>query len=149
MRERVFRATMRISRPRDEVFRFFADAENLERITPPELRFRITSAPQQPIVAGALIHYRLRLMGVPFSWTTLIPSWSPPDEFVDEQIRGPYRKWVHTHRFAEDDAGTVISDEVRYQLPFWPVGELAAPLVALQIRRIFAFRQAAIARLLG
>jgi ligand-binding SRPBCC domain-containing protein len=134
--------------PRERVFEFFAAAENLERITPPELRFRIVTPPPIEMREGTLITYRLRLYGVPFEWLTRIAVWNPPVEFVDEQLRGPYRQWIHRHTFTTLVAETRIDDEVDYRLPFAPVGEIAAPLVAAEVRRIFRYRTRAIERLL-
>jgi ligand-binding SRPBCC domain-containing protein len=133
----------------DEAFAFFADASNLEKITPPELCFQILTQPPIEITEGTEIDYRLRLHGVPLKWRSRITSWSPPNRFVDEQIEGPYRLWVHIHRFHEQNGSTTIMDEVRYQLPFWPVGEVAYPLVSAQLRRIFRFRKQAIWNALG
>lgn len=144
----LLRTTMTIERPIETVFAFFADATNLERITPPELRFSILTAPPPPVEEGALIDYRLQLFGLPFRWRSEITHWRPPFEFVDTQLHGPYRQWVHTHRFRRQDQATVIDDEVLYLLPLWPLGELAAPLVKFQLHRIFAYRQRTIRALL-
>jgi ligand-binding SRPBCC domain-containing protein len=98
---------------------------------------------------GALIDYSLRLWGVRLTWRTLISRWEPPALFVDEQIRGPYRSWVHTHRFSEvGDGRTLIEDEVRYALPWQPAGMLAGPVVASQLERIFRYRQRQVRELL-
>jgi len=127
-----------------EVFPFFAAAENLERITPPELRFRIVTPLPIEMSEGALVEYRLRLCGVPFGWTTRITRWEPPLRFVDEQLRGPYALWEHTHTFEPTAAGTLIRDRVRYRLPLSPFGEAAFPVVHRQLKRIFAYRQRAV-----
>jgi ligand-binding SRPBCC domain-containing protein len=145
----VLRTSQRLPLPREEIFPFFAEAANLERITPPELQFHIITASPVTMQLGTLIEYRLRLFGVPFRWLTRISRWNPPHEFVDEQLRGPYRMWVHTHRFRWEDGVTLMEDKVDYRLPFFPVGETAYPLVRWQLRRIFAFRRQAIASLLS
>ncbi len=135
--------------PIDEVFAFFADAGNLERITPPELNFRILTPLPLAVAQGTFIDYRLRLFGIPFSWKTEITSWEPPHRFVDEQRRGPYRQWIHRHRFSAVAGGTLMEDEVLYRLPFSPLGDLALPLIRLQLGRIFNYRKEAIRCILG
>jgi ligand-binding SRPBCC domain-containing protein len=128
----------------NETFAFFADASNLEKITPPELHFRILTPQPFEITEGTEIDYRLRLYGFPLKWRSRITNWSPPHRFVDEQIQGPYRLWVHIHRFHKQDENTTIMDEVWYQLPLWPLGEVVYPLVSGELHRIFRFRKQAI-----
>jgi len=134
-----------LPRPRDEVFQFFSDAANLETLTPPWLNFHVLT-PAIELRTGALIDYRLRLYGIPLRWQSEISCWEPPERFVDEQRRGPYRSWVHTHTFVEERGGTRIVDTVDFEVPF---GWLVGGLVMRDVRRIFAFRTAALLRLFG
>ena len=134
--------------PRDRVFPFFADAHNLERLTPPALRFRILTPGPIEMRPGAVIDYRLSLMGVPFRWRTVIEAWDPPHRFVDVQTKGPYKLWRHTHTFDDAGADTRMSDRVEYALPFGPLGGLVQRLfVARQIESIFAHQQKIVAEL--
>jgi len=128
----------------DEVFSFFTYAGNLEKITPPELNFVIATKQPFEIKKETLIEYRLKLFGLKFSWKTIISEWDPPNRFVDEQLKGPYRYWQHIHNFYEVNGGTIIEDEVNYKLPFFPFGEIAYPFVRLQIKRIFNYRETVI-----
>lgn len=146
--EHILRAHMALPLPVQQVFDFFAAAENLQAITPPELGFRIVSGGRVQIEQGALIDYQLGLFGIPFNWQTEITCWRPPHEFVDTQLRGPYEQWIHRHTFRQRDGDTIIEDEVRYRLPVPMLGELALPLVKLQLKRIFRYRQTRIRQLL-
>jgi ligand-binding SRPBCC domain-containing protein len=135
--------------PRAEAFRFFADASNLERITPPWLNFRIVKHPEGGIHTGALIRYRLGWHGIPIGWTTEIRRWNPPYFFTDTQIRGPYKLWHHTHKFEEVEGGTMMTDIVWYKLPFGPLGEIAHAIhVRKDVERIFDYRVQEIAKLI-
>ena len=134
--------------PRSEVLPFFADAVNLERITPASPRSRMVSPLPIEMKPGALIDYRLELYRIPFRWRTRVTVWEPDECFVDEQVRGPYRQWVHTHRFREVDGGTEIEDDVRFALPLAPLRDVALPLVRRELERIFAHRQVATRRIL-
>lgn len=149
MSTHLIRTSIRLPRPIEEVFAFFADAENLGRITPPELRFRIRTPRPIVIGAGTVIDYTIGLYGLPMRWRTRILDWDPPHRFTDDQVRGPYAEWHHTHSFREDGTGgTHMDDEVRYRLPLGPAGTLVHPLVRLQLRRIFTYRQETIWKLL-
>ncbi len=140
--EHLLRTEAILPRPRDEVFAFFADAANLQRITPPELRFQILSPLPIAMREGAEIRYQLQLFRVPFRWRTRITRWEPEHCFVDFQESGPYKLWEHTHTFEDVPEGTRMVDEVRYALPFTPLGDLAHPIVRRQLDRIFTFRTA-------
>ncbi|QDU31279.1 Polyketide cyclase / dehydrase and lipid transport [Anatilimnocola aggregata] len=136
-----------IPRSRDEVFAFFADAGNLQMITPPWLHFRILTQLPLEMRTGALIEYRLRLYGLPIWWRTRIEEYEPCERFVDRQLRGPYKRWHHTHEFSETPAGTLMKDTVRYQLPFGPLGTLTHRLTVQRLlKRIFDFRYETIER---
>lgn len=146
----VLERTQHLSRAPEEVFPFFADAVNLERITPPWLGFRVVTPEPIEMRRGTLIDYRLRLHGVPLSWSTEIALWDPPHRFVDVQLSGPYRLWHHTHTFEPNGDGTLMRDLVRYALPLGPLGEVAHRLlVRRDLERIFACRHAAVKRILG
>ncbi len=138
-----------IQRPRDDVFALFADPENLEAITPSDLQFEMVTPQPIAMRVGALIEYRLRLLGVGFSGLTRIEMFEPGCRFVDVQVQGPYRSWRHTHEFADAPNGTLVRDRVEYELPLGPLGELAHALfVRGRLERIFAFRRQRIAALL-
>jgi len=134
-----------LPRPLPEVFAFFADAGNLDALTPGWLRFEILTPRPIAMRVGALIDYRLRLRGLPIRWQSEISEWSPPRRFVDEQRHGPYRLWHHTHTFAEVDGGTAVSDIVRYRVVG---GALVNTLfVKRDLQKIFAYRQQKLAEL--
>jgi ligand-binding SRPBCC domain-containing protein len=132
--------------PPDEAFRFFGRPENLAEITPAELGFRILTPSPIAMKEGALIDYTIRVLGVPVRWTTLITSYDPPRGFVDQQIKGPYSFWHHTHAFRAVEGGTEMTDTVRYLLPFGPLGELVHALaVRRKLESIFEHRSRVIA----
>jgi ligand-binding SRPBCC domain-containing protein len=138
-----------VARPLREVFLFFSRAQNLERITPPWLRFRLVGAPDGDLAAGTLIEYRLRLHRIPLRWVSQIDRWEENRRFVDRQVRGPYRLWLHEHEFSGLGDGTLVRDRVRYALPLGPLGGIAARLVRRDLDAIFDYRRAAVTRLLG
>jgi ligand-binding SRPBCC domain-containing protein len=136
--------------PPPELFRFFADPANLGRITPPSMHFRTVEGPDRPLRAGDRIRYRLRVAMVPIGWTSVIASWNENESFSDLQERGPYRYWLHTHRFRAVEGGTEMLDHVEYQLPLgWLGGLVAGWFVTIQLRAIFDFRGHTIRTLFG
>jgi ligand-binding SRPBCC domain-containing protein len=141
--------TQLIPRPRSEVFPFFADAKNLESLTPAFLQFKILTPGPIAMRTGTLIDYRIRLLGMPLYWRTQIEAFDPPFRFSDTQIRGPYRLWHHTHEFLETGEGTLMTDLVRYQMPCGPLGALVHALWTRRtLERIFDYRFAKVAELL-
>lgn len=150
MRTHVLERAQLIPRPRAEVFAFFSDAHNLEAITPGFLRFRVLTPAPIAMSEGARIDYRLSLFGVPFTWRTRIAAWEPGERFVDVQLSGPYRRWHHTHAFADAPGGTLMTDRVEYALPLGPLGAFAHALfVRRTVERIFDHRREVIAARLG
>jgi ligand-binding SRPBCC domain-containing protein len=143
--------SQRLPRPPGEVFELFADARNLEAITPAWLRFRIVAPGAVEMAPGALIEYRLRLHGLPIHWLTRIERWEPGRRFVDVQVKGPYRLWHHTHEFEPDgEEATIVHDRVRYALPLGPLGELARrAFVGRDLDRIFDHRLASVSKVMA
>jgi ligand-binding SRPBCC domain-containing protein len=128
--------------PVEEVFAFFSNAFNLESITPSKLKFRVTTPAPIVLETGALIDYKLRVNGIPLTWRTRIELWNPPHEFVDVQLRGPFKLWRHRHQFISERGGTRMIDNVDYQLPLGPLGSLAHVLwVRRDVESIFVYRE--------
>ncbi len=135
--------------PRDKVFAFFADAGNLDRITPPWMHFEVLTPRPIAMHPGALIDYRLKVRCLPIRWQSEITVWEPPHRFVDVQRRGPYRQWIHEHTFEARDGGTLIRDSVVYAVPGWILERLVHRwLVAPDLRKIFEHRKTCIAEIL-
>ncbi len=143
----VLERAQRLELPPERAFELYADAFNLEAITPPWLGFRVVTPRPIEMRPGALIDYRLRLHGIPIRWRTRIEAWEPPARFVDVQLSGPYTLWEHAHTFEPEGASAVvIRDRIRYALPLGPVGRLAhSLLVRRDLERIFDYRQRAVA----
>lgn len=140
--EFLYKAETLLKSSKTDVFAFFSDAQNLEKITPPWLEFKIISISTPTIEKGTLLDYALKIHGIPVRWTTLIEEWNPPHFFVDRQLKGPYSLWHHTHRFVDEGDKTRMIDEIRYQLPLGLLGEIFAGwLVHRDIRRIFDYRK--------
>ena len=134
-----FNAELWLPRPREEVFPFFAEARNLEQLTPPFLKFEVLTPAPIVMRSGLIIDYRLKVHGVPIRWKTEILDWEPPHRFVDTQLKGPYKLWHHTHTFEERDGGTLCRDVVLY----WPLGGALMNwlFVRRDVEQIFEFRR--------
>lgn len=150
MAEHVLHRRQIIPCPIEEVFQFFCDATNLERITPPELNFHIITPLPIEMRKGTLIDYQLKLRGIPLRWRTEISEWNPPYSFVDTALKSPYKQWIHLHKFTPSDNGhTIMEDIVRYRLPFEPFGDLAHWYVKRELKYIFDYRQKVIREIFG
>ena len=148
MADHVFESRVWLARPRPEVFAFFAEPASLERLTPPAFRLRLLS-PSATMTAGAVLDFRLRWLGiVPLRWRAFVREWDPPFRFVDVQVRGPYARWEHRHRFLEEGGGTWVEDRVTYRLPLGVLGRAAHALVVeRQLRGLWAYRHQQLAAL--
>lgn len=139
---RVFKSEVFLkNKTKSDVFDFFSDERNLEKITPPNLNFRVIKKTTPEIQKGTLIYYKLRLYGLPFKWVTLIKEWEKNNMFMDVQLKGPYKVWQHTHKFEDVEGGVLIKDEVHYKLPLGFMGDLVAGwLVKKDVENIFNYR---------
>lgn len=139
-----------VPKPPEEVFPYFSSEKNLEALTPPFLSFSVTGKSTDEIKQGTLIDYRLSLHGFPLKWKTLIESWDPGRSFVDTQLKGPYKKWHHTHEFVPFAGGTLLRDRVLYRLPMGWLGDVSASWkVSRDVSTIFAYRRKKIEELFG
>ncbi|QDK46509.1 TIGR01777 family protein [Bdellovibrio sp. ZAP7] len=146
-REEIFYSEQFIPVTPEKIFEFFKDPHNLEEITPPTLSFQIKKVSTQQIQQGTLIDYVLKIRGIPAKWKTEIDEWHPPHKFVDNQMRGPYQLWHHTHEFRSFCGGTLMTDRVRYKLPLGYFGWLIANyFVRKEVMQIFKYRREYIAK---
>ena len=146
-RNTVVLAQQYLPAPIDEVFAFFSDARNLERITPKTVRFEILTPEPIEMGVGTLIDYRLRIKGLPIRWRTRICEWDPPNRFADEQLKGPYHLWYHTHWFKQDGERTLIGDRIEYRPRGGPL--INALFVKRDVKGIFTHRQKVLAEIFG
>jgi ligand-binding SRPBCC domain-containing protein len=148
MPDHILESRVWIPRPRDQVFAFLADPRHLRRVYPRRLGLRLLAPPPEPLGAGAVFGFRVRWLGLPLRWRTLIREFDPPHRFVDVQLRGPCARWEHRHVFRAEGEGTWVEDRITYRLPLGPLGRLAHALwVRRQLRRIFAHRRRRLAEL--
>ena len=139
-----------VDKPTSELFDFFCYPYNLERITPPLLQFKISRIDEGDVREGMIIDYRLKLHGVPLQWQTLIKEWQPNQQFVDFQLKGPYKIWHHRHQFFPVAGGTLMVDRVDYRLPLGTIGHfMGKPLVRRDVDKIFAYRRETIQNIFG
>ncbi len=131
-----------INKPIEDVFEFFSNPDNLSVITPPKLGFKILTPTPIKMSVGRLIDYKIYLMGIPIHWRTLITDFDPPHTFIDQQIKGPYTIWHHTHTFQKVDGGVEIKDRVVYSIPFSILGRILNFLwIRKDLENIFNYRK--------
>jgi ligand-binding SRPBCC domain-containing protein len=149
MADYILESRVWLARTRAEVFAFFADPSHLLSITPPAFRLRVVGGPPA-LSTGAVLDMRLQWLGVPIRWRAFIREWDPPYRFVDVQVRGPYARWEHRHRFLEEAGGTWVEDRVTYRLPLGPLGRAAhALIVRRQIAALWRYRSRRLGELVG
>src|SRR5688572_29323326 len=149
MADHVLESRMWLARPRPDVFALFTDPRHLELLTPPSMCLRLLT-PGAVMAAGATLDYRLSWLVVPLTWRAFIREYDPPYRFVDVQVRGPYAKWEHRHRFLEEDGGTWVEDRVSYRMPLGPLGAAAhALLVRRQLHALWDYRRRRLEELVG
>lgn len=149
MADHILESRVWLAKARPEVFAFFADPANLSVITPPTYHLRLLS-PLAPMAAGSTYDFRISWLGVPVTWRAIVREFDPPYRFVDVQVRGPYARWEHRHRFLEERGGTCVEDRVTYRLPLGPLGRAAhALLVERQIAALWHYRDRKLGELLG
>lgn len=140
-----------IDKPLNVVFDFFSKAENLNALTPPELSFKITTPLPIKMFAGTIIDYKIKLSGIPFSWKTKISTWNPPHQFIDEQIKGPYVRWHHTHSFKDlGDGRTEMTDRIEFLSPGWILEPIINALfIQKKVEQIFVYREQKLKEIFG
>ncbi len=133
--------TQFVPKPLYKVFGFFSKPENLEILTPDNIRFQILTPSPLMMKEGSVLDYAITIFGLPVRWTTMITQYDSPHTFVDIQLHGPYSYWHHTHTFTETLGGTIIQDTVKYSLPFGFIGVLAhGVVIRRQLENIFTHR---------
>ena len=149
MADYILESRVWLARARPDVFEFFAAAGNLVLLTPPSFRLAIVDAPRT-LSTGAVIDLRMSWLGVPLTWRAFIREWDPPYRFVDVQVRGPYARWEHRHRFLEERGGTWVEDRITYRLPLGPLGRAAhVVFVRRQIAAMWRYRTRRLGELVG
>ncbi|MDZ4666429.1 MAG: SRPBCC family protein [bacterium] len=142
MKAIVLNYTTNLDRPLDEVFQFFSKAENLNKLTPPHVNFKILTPLPIPMFPSQTIRYRIKLFGIPFNWKTEIIEWNPPFKFVDQQLGGPYTTWHHQHIFKEVNGKTEMTDIITYRSKGWILAPFLHWLfVDRNVKQIFAYRE--------
>lgn len=148
MKKYILKKEQFISKPLKEVFSFFEKPENLSEITPKTLSFKILNSTPIKMEKNAFINYRIKILAIPLYWTTKITDYNPPFSFTDEQLKGPYSLWRHTHIFVECNGGTLMTDEVLYSIPYGILGEIAQKIyVKRELDNIFSFREKTIKKI--
>lgn len=150
MQAKEIRTTTIINKPLSEVFEFFSQAENLNKLTPPKVHFTILTPLPIPMFPGQIIKYRIKLFGIPFFWKTEITAWNPPFKFEDKQLSGPYVIWNHQHLFKEVDSKTEMTDIVTYKSKGWILAPFLHWLfVDKNVNEIFAYREKRLDEIFG
>lgn len=127
----------------DEVWNFYTDIKHLEIVTPPNLKLKIIETSDEQIVKGLQMTISGRLALYNSKWYSKISMVDVSKyEYIDEMVKGPFKKWKHVHLFSEIGKNqTVVTDKIEFELPFFFLGKLMEGYVENSLKKIFEYRK--------
>ncbi|MEZ5305957.1 MAG: SRPBCC family protein [Pyrinomonadaceae bacterium] len=123
------------------VFGFHELPDAFERLVPPWENVRIIQKAEISKIGSKAILEQTLFGLFRQKWVAEHTVYEPPHLFVDVQVSGPFKVWMHHHRFVEFEGGTFLRDEIEFDPGFSIIGELGAKLLILpKIEKMFAYR---------
>ncbi len=141
-----FESCFVVNAPLEQVWRFHEDPASLTRVMTGPVRIHMTRI-DRPVIPGSQIHMRMRVGPIEIPWVVEVREKRPPEMFQDAQLgdQGPFKRWVHTHRFeADGEHKTRVIDRIEYTPPLGLIGRIGDALLGgLLMRGMFAGRRKA------